>query len=204
MGDTVASHHPAPRNVQPQMLDSMKRILIVEDDASLRRALSAALTPLASALTACATVAAARAELPGFQPEIVVLDVSLPDGDAFDVLDAIDALAAMPLVLAVSGQATPDQSFRLAQRGVRAFLPKPLDLATLERTLGDLRARAPDLIPHVRAAVGHAPVHAVEKVVRRTMVAEALGRSHGSKNGAAKILHVSRQLLQHMLRGTPS
>lgn len=182
----------------------MKRILVVEDDSSLRRALSAALSPRASALTACGTVAAARAELHAFQPDVVVLDVALPDGDAFDVLDAVDALAAMPLVLAVSGQASPDQSFRLAQRGVRAFLPKPLDLTTLERTLEDVLAQPPDLVPHLRAAVGHAPVHDVEKVVRRTMVAEALGRSHGSKNGAAKILHVSRQLLQHMLRGTPS
>ncbi|MBN9159754.1 MAG: hypothetical protein BGO98_42635 [Myxococcales bacterium 68-20] len=179
----------------------MQRLLIIEDDPSLRRALVAALSTHAAVVRACSTVAEARATLPDFRPELMVLDVSLPDGDAFDVLASAHALPAMPIVIGISGEARADQAFRLAQRGVRAFIPKPLDLATLERALSSVLAEPPDLVPHLRAAVGCAPVREVEAVVRRTMVSEALGRTRGSKNGAAKILRVSRQLLQHMVRG---
>jgi len=168
----------------------MQRLLIIEDDPSLRRALVAALSTHAAVVRACSTVAEARATLPDFRPELMVLDVSLPDGDAFDVLASAHALPAMPIVIGISGEARADQAFRLAQRG-----------ATLERALSSVLAEPPDLVPHLRAAVGCAPVREVEAVVRRTMVSEALGRTRGSKNGAAKILRVSRQLLQHMVRG---
>ena len=179
----------------------MHRLLIVEDDPSLRRLLATALSARVPSVMTSSTVAEARVALPVFRPDLIVLDVALPDGDAFDVLDAVHAPAALPTVVAISGHANPDQSFRLAQRGVRAFLSKPLDLATVERALDDALTHPPDLVPHLRAAVGHAPVREVEGVVRRTMVSEALGRTRGSKNGAAKILRVSRQLLQHMVRG---
>lgn len=182
----------------------MRHLLIVEDDPSLRRALTTALAPFARTVSACSNVAAAREKLPTLRPDFLVLDVSLPDGTAFDVLDAVHALAAMPIVVAISGNATADQSFRLAQRGVRAFVPKPLDLALLERTVTEVMAEPPDLIPHLRGAVGHASVLEVERVVRKTMLSEALGRTRGSKSGAARILHVSRQLLQHMVRGALS
>lgn len=179
---------------------SPQRILVVEDNPSLLRCLEAALGRRAPKVVACASVAAARAAMPELRPDLVVLDVALPDGDAFDVLDAALALEAFPVVVAMSGSANPDQSFRLAQRGVRAFVPKPLDLEALDRAVDEALSRGPDLVPIVRAAVGHAPVREVEAVVRRTMLNEALGRTGGSKNGAAKILRVSRQLLQHMVR----
>jgi DNA-binding NtrC family response regulator len=179
-----------------------QRILVVEDNPTLLRCLVTALSRRAANVVACATVAEAKVAMAELRPDLVVLDVMLPDGDAFDVLDAAHALDAFPVIVAMSGAAGPDQSFRLAQRGVRAFLPKPLDLDTIDRVLDEALASGPDIVPIVRAAVGHAPVREVEAVVRRTMVNEALGRTRGSKNGAAKILRVSRQLLQHMVRAT--
>jgi hypothetical protein len=44
-------------------------------------------------------------------------------------------------------------------------------------------------------------IHDVEELARGTMVREALARSQGSRTGAARLLRVSRQLLQHILRG---
>jgi DNA-binding NtrC family response regulator len=80
------------------------------------------------------------------------------------------------------------------------FVPKPLDLDTLDRAVDQALSQPPDIVPIVRAVVGHAPVHEVEGIVRRTMIEEALGRTRGSKTAAARILSVSRQLLQHMVR----
>jgi len=180
----------------------MQRLLIVEDDHALRRALSAALSPRVGSVTSCGSVREARSALPAFRPDVMVLDVYLPDGTALDVLEVAQALPALPIIVAISGQARPEESFLLAQQGVRAFVPKPLDLAALEQALDRVTAEPPDLVPHLRGAVGHAPVRDVESAVRRTMVTEALGRTRGSKSGAAKILRVSRQLLQHMVRST--
>lgn len=192
-----ASTHPPTAHPTP----AIQRLLIVEDDDALRRNLMAALSRRASSTMACGTVREALEAITGPKPpDLMVLDVSLPDGDAFAILERTSRLAAMPIIIAISGEASAGQSFELAQKGVRAFLPKPFDLVTLERTIDAARTQAPDLVPHLRNAVGHAPVRDVEHVVRRTMVTEALGRTHGSKNGAAKILCVSRQLLQHMVR----
>ena len=83
---------------------------------------------------------------------------------------------------------------------MRSFLPKPLNLAKLDAALDDAIAHAPDLRAQVRAAVGQRPIHELEEEIRLTMLNEALARAKGSRRGAAKLLDVSRQVIQHMLR----
>ncbi|MBK7861855.1 MAG: hypothetical protein IPJ65_25220 [Archangiaceae bacterium] len=73
---------------------------------------------------------------------------------------------------------------------------RALELKVWRETL----ERPPDLTPHLRAAVGHLPLHQLEEQVRQTMVGEALGATQGSRSGAAKLLRISRQLLQHILK----
>ncbi len=58
----------------------------------------------------------------------------------------------------------------------------------------------PDLTPLLRAVVGRKSVHQVEEQVRATMVAEALARANGNLSSAARMLSISRQLLQHILK----
>jgi two-component system response regulator RegA len=178
----------------------LKRLLIVEDNDALRRALELTLAGHASEVRVTATVEAAGLAIREWHPDAVVLDFSLPDGDAFDLLRIIARTEPMPTLVAMSGMADTGETFRLAQMGVRAFVAKPLEPDAIERALELARATAPDLTPMVRAAVGHVGVHTVEKQVRVTMVTEALARARGSRSGAAKLLAVSRQVLQHFLK----
>jgi transcriptional regulator with PAS, ATPase and Fis domain len=53
----------------------------------------------------------------------------------------------------------------------------------------------------LRAAVGERPLGEIEQAARHIMVMEALARAGGSKTRAARLLGISRQLLQHILRG---
>lgn len=184
---------PSPRS-------TLERLLIVEDDDGLRRALELTLAGHASEVRAVATVADAKPELNEWHPDAVVLDFSLPDGDAFDLLRIIAQTEPMPALVAMSGMANPSETFRLAQMGVRAFVPKPLEYEALERALELVLVTAPDLTPMVRAAVGRVGVHTVEEQVRVAMVSEAMARAHGSRSGAARLLSVSRQVLQHFLK----
>lgn len=77
---------------------------------------------------------------------------------------------------------------------------QPLSLDTLGAALAEVLKQPRELRTQVRLLVGRRPVHEVEHEVRTTMVHEAMARSEGSVRGAARLLGVSRQLLQHMLR----
>lgn len=174
---------------------------MVEDNLSLLRAVSVALASRARKVHACASVGEAREAIARVDGSVLlVLDVSLPDGTARDVFDVARDLPRMPAVVVMSGAASAEDAFGLAKLGAAAFVPKPLDLATLERAIDEAAARAPSIVATARDLVGQLPIHDAERAVRRTMVEEALARSGGKRTGAARLLGISRQLLQHMIR----
>jgi two-component system, response regulator RegA len=174
-------------------------VLIVEDNDSLRAALERALAERAT-VESCASVQQAALKLRSLQPDVVLLDFDLPDGSALDVIRLAAERAPVPAFVAMSGVADAGQAFSLAQLGVRSYLTKPVTLEQVERALESAVGTGPDVTPHVRAAVGRVALKELERVVRETMLSEALARSEGSRRGAARLLDVSRQLLQHMLR----
>jgi two-component system, response regulator RegA len=178
----------------------VERVLIVEDNRSLSRTLEAAMAARFAEVKLARSVADAGRLVESWSPDLIVLDFSLPDGDAHAVLDLAAVREPAPVVVAISGEADARQTFALAQRGVRAFLPKPLTLDELEAAIDAALTTAPDLEPHLRQTVGHRGLQEVEAQARDVMVDEALARSVGSRRGAARILETSRQLLQYLLR----
>ena len=175
----------------------------MEDNAALRGALSHALEQRFERVETCAGVEQALAILRSFQPDVVLIDVELSDGSAVDVLRVAAVQSPVPAFVAMSGVAGPEHAFELAQLGVRSYLRKPIHIEQVEVALADALHSRPDVVPHLRAAVGRVPLRELEQLVRETMVSEAMAKTHGSRRGAARLLDVSRQLLQHMLRGSP-
>ena len=100
----------------------------------------------------------------------------------------------------MSGKASPDEAFRLAQAGVRAYLPKPFSIQELASTVETACSEAPDLEPMITAWVGRVPMRELQRKVRRVMLKEALAQTEGSRSGAARLLHVTRQAVQQMVR----
>jgi len=176
------------------------RVLIVEDNRALLRTLEGALRGRFDEVRTCRTLDEVARLVAHWTPELMILDFQLPDGDACAVLDLAALREPAPVVVAVSGAASAADSFALAQRGVRAFVPKPLTLAKLDQVLEFALSSAPPLEPHLRQAVGHHGLAAVTEAVRSTMLDEALARSAGNRRGAARTLGTSRQLLQYLLR----
>ena len=181
----------------------LESILVVEDSMPLQRALKAALLACHPGLDVilCGTAQQGREQLERGVPSLLLLDVHLPDGSAFELLEVVRLLRPRPVCVAMSGKASPDEAFRLARLGVSAYLCKPLELDCINETLDRVLAEAPDLEAQVRLAVGKIPVKEAERIVRSMMVDEALARSSGSRRGAARLLKISRELLQHILRG---
>jgi DNA-binding NtrC family response regulator len=176
------------------------RVLAVDDDEALLRTLASIESDRLAGLRCCADVGSAIALLGAWTPDVVLLDFTLPDGSAYDVLAAISALPAAPQVVIMTGTAGPPDSFRLAQLGVGAFLSKPFTRDELLRALEQAVEASVDLRPYLRSLVGKRPVREVEGEVRTTMLSEALAQTSGNRRRAARLLDVSRQLLQHMIR----
>jgi DNA-binding NtrC family response regulator len=182
------------------MVRAVERVLVVEDDAVLLATLERALRRRFADVRACRTIAEATAAVDGWTPGLIVVDFSLPDGDARQILDLAGLHEPAPVVVAVSGTAEPVETFELAQRGVRAYLAKPITLDELDQAIVLALETAPALEPHLRQAVGHQTLAETSEQVRDVMIDEALARTGGNRSGAARILGTTRQLLQYLLR----
>jgi DNA-binding NtrC family response regulator len=133
-------------------------------------------------------------------PRLVIVDVRLPDGRALDLVERAVQHRPAPVVVAMSGMASPEESFELAQAGVRAYVAKPIDVDEFTERIEAALNGAPQLDSFVAASVGHRPLRAVQGEVRQVMVDQALALSDGSRSGAARLLRISRQAVQQMLR----
>jgi two-component system, response regulator RegA len=186
--------------MDPNRCEIAREMLIVDDDPSLRQALASEFENDGYRIVCCGSIGDALATLELGHPDLLLLDLSLPDGDAFDVLDAIGRSGRMPAIVAMSGVASPIDGFRLAQLGTVEFLSKPFSTDELRTAVERAISEPRNLKPHLRNVVGHLSVQDVEAQLRSTMVEEALARSDGSRKRAAALLGVSRQVLQFILR----
>ena len=132
------------------------------------------------------------------RPDWLLLDLILPDGSGFDVLEAASALSPVPHCVVLSSSRSTEEAFRLAKLGVAVYLEKPASLGEVERAFFD--PPTVDLAAQIRPLVGRRSLESVEDEVRTTLVDEALASASGSKSQAARLLSISRQLLQHILR----
>ena len=176
-------------------------VLIVEDEPTFRRSLKRELMKHAAHVLTAATVADALWSLRK-RPQLVMLDLSLPDGKGETVLVEALKLESPPDCIVVTGSSNTTDAFRLAGMGVYAYLGKPLDQEALHCALDRLKRKA-TRSPIKRLAagvVGHVSVgHAVAEI-REAMVAEAMRQTSGNKSAAARLLGMTRQGLQLYLR----
>jgi CheY-like chemotaxis protein len=113
------------------MPDRPLQILVVEDEPVNRALLRAVLGTAARLgpieLTEAATVAEGRARIGEARPDVVILDVRLPDGNGLDLARELDASGATPRpkIVVMSASVLPrDREVALAA-GSDAFLGKP-------------------------------------------------------------------------------
>jgi putative two-component system response regulator len=117
------------------------RVLVVDDDREIRRILRQLLAPAGYVVEEFATGNEALDRIQSDSPDLVLLDLRLPDRDGHDVLAAIRADPATRLlpVVMLTGFATAAERLRAQTGGVTDFLAKPFSPA--------------ELLPRVRALV---------------------------------------------------
>ena len=110
-----------------------QKILVIEDDPVARADLQARLEANGYVVARAADAASALTVVNREHPDLILLDLGLPAGDGYLVLERlrkIEALAAIP-VLIVTGRSDADTRKRVAAMGVAPVLTKPVDTEVL-------------------------------------------------------------------------
>jgi two-component system KDP operon response regulator KdpE len=129
------------------------RILIVEDEASLRRFLVPTLSREGYQVLTAATAAEGIAMARSHNPDLAILDLGLPDGDGFQVLRSIREWSRRP-VLILSARTQESEKVRALDEGADDYLTKPFGAAELlARIRVALRRSA---APHQAPVLEHA------------------------------------------------
>jgi DNA-binding NtrC family response regulator len=180
---------------------SMKamRALVVEDDDTVRERLYEVLSESGMDVRTATCLRDAAVALEE-APQLVILDIGLPDGNGVHFAELASQRRPTPAIIAISGRADATEAFALGRIGVRGYLGKPLNLTRFTAVIESVLESSPVLDPHIVALVGHKPFHLILNTVRRVLAEQALALSGGNKTQAAELLSVTRQAVQHMIR----
>jgi DNA-binding response OmpR family regulator len=120
-----------------------KKILIVDDDPDVLHSMHVRLKANNYDTSFAADAISCMAEARKSEPDLVILDLGLPAGDGFLVMErfkAVPSLASIPIIV-VSGRDHRANHKRAIDAGAKAFLQKPVNnaelLAVIRQTLAD-------------------------------------------------------------------
>jgi two-component system nitrogen regulation response regulator NtrX len=180
------------------------RILIIDDEANIRRMVGALLKSEGFEVAEAANGNAGLLALPDAQPDLILLDLMMPPGpDGLATLEKIRTTDADIPVIMMSGKAQLSDAVRAVQSGAFQFLEKPLapesllvavrSAETLVRTQAENRALKAQLAPQQKL-IGTSPeMDLVRQAIDQVATTEArvliLGDSGTGKELVANAIH---------------
>ncbi|HWD79585.1 MAG TPA: response regulator transcription factor, partial [Kribbella sp.] len=109
----------------------MARVLLIEDDDAIRMSLGKSLTAAGHVVSAVAAGADGVAAVAREKPEVLLLDLGLPDLDGRDVLAMVRSVSAVPVIVATARD--DDASVvRLLDAGADDYVIKPFSAAQMD------------------------------------------------------------------------
>lgn len=109
----------------------MSQVLLVEDDDAIRHALSRGLTQLGHVVTPVGTGSDAIAAMNAAKPDVIILDLGLPDIDGSNVLTMSQILDSAPVIVATARD-DEKEIIRLLNAGADDYLVKPFSAAQMD------------------------------------------------------------------------
>jgi DNA-binding response OmpR family regulator len=128
---------------------SEQKVLIVDDDKDVVRGLSVRLKAngyrVVTAVDGISAVSVARKE----EPNVIILDIGLPGGDGFTVMERLESLlpVAVPIIILTAREISGNKE-RGLKAGARAFLQKPVDNDVLLEAIRNALGEGSGVHPH--------------------------------------------------------
>jgi DNA-binding response OmpR family regulator len=117
-------------------IPTRKRILVVDDDTSVRESIARVLEEQDYDVIVAATAREAVSVFLAGSPDLVLLDLNMPDQDGWEIFRTMHKL--WPFVPVIIVTARPHQAEQAANSGADALMEKPLDFAVLLNAVKDL------------------------------------------------------------------
>ena len=123
------------------------RILVVDDELQIRKMLRIALKSVGYDVTEADSVESGLAALVRQQPDLIVLDLGLPDGDGLDLLAELRSFSKVPVIV-LSVRSGDSDKIKALDIGAQDFVTKPFSVEELlARVRAQLRDRLPEKTP---------------------------------------------------------
>ena len=153
------------------------KILIVEDEPSLREIMYRALVQEHYVVETAATYADADAKVAGYSYDCILLDIMLPDGNGLRLLEHIKELRKRENVIIISARNSLEDKVLGLEQGADDYLPKPFHTAELLARIRSVEGRELALLKKefdILLYFMQRPNHLVDKAV----LAEAVWGDH--------------------------
>ena len=123
------------------------KVLVVDDDRALQKALKVGLTARGHVVTAALTGEEGLSKFALEQPELLILDLGLPDLDGLEICHRIRTFSETPIIV-LSAIGLEDRKVLALDSGANDYVTKPFGMAELEaRIRTALRGRQPEFGP---------------------------------------------------------
>ena len=114
--------------------DLMPSALVVDDDVNFGLGLAEVVTREGFTVKTAGSIKEAKAEIAKSAPDVLLLDLHLPDGTGLDLVRDIEGGPPTEVVL-ITGQATVDTAVEAMKRGATDYLVKPVDFTRVKLVL---------------------------------------------------------------------
>ena len=113
----------------------MARILVVDDDAHIRQALVDRFAARKFDVVSAASGKDAFSKISRERPDVVLLDLQLPEGDGFWVLKRLREEQIDATVVVITAFGTVDKAVQAMKEGAYDFIQKPFEPSLVEETV---------------------------------------------------------------------
>ena len=135
----------------------MKLALIIDDDEEVAALLARFVAKAGLNSQTVHSLKAARSVLSSISPDVILLDLRLPDGSGLDYLTELRAKVPQIPVVMVTGEGEVDLAVKAMRNGAKDFLLKPVEGPTLIRAVKQAVETAPVVRPADREIIGDSP-----------------------------------------------
>ncbi|ACF15142.1 response regulator receiver protein [Chloroherpeton thalassium ATCC 35110] len=129
------------KQLDPVVEKSSSKILLVDDDDDICKICQRALSMLGYEVLIASCGETALQMFKEHEPEIILLDIFMPDLDGFDVLRSIRSQSDFPEVILITGYGDMNLVISAMRNGATDFLTKPFDLENLRSVIDNARKR---------------------------------------------------------------